>query len=466
MKENWKRAAAAGSAVALMAGMLSGCNKKETAGSDEVVVTVGSWFVDEETYPDVYANQMKMVEDFEKLHPNVKIEDARWMFDAQSYMAKAEGETLPTLYSVPATECNKIMDLGYAAELTDEMDQRDFTDMMNEFMLDKVSRDGKIYMLPRYCYDQGIAVNVDLYKQAGFVSEDGTLYQPENWEDLARVAGEIKQKTGADGFMLPTTNNCGGWRFTTIAWGYGTEFEKQIDGKWQATFDSPECANALQFVKDLKWKYDVLPKNTLVELDECAKQLAAGNVGMIMAENSVVNNAVSLYGMDVKNIGMLSVPAGDKRKVSLMGGEFFIIDRNANKEQIKAALDWCEYNGITIKLTDERKTTMEENMIKSKETGGIVGLQAISPWKDECEVETYQRELNEKYMSFEPKYIEHYNDKDGIEYQAEEPIDAQELYNMLDSAVQEVLTNQDADPASVLKTVAANFQETNLNYAE
>ena len=40
--------------------------------------------------------------------------------------------------------------------------------------------------------------------------------------------------------------------------------KKGDDGKWKATFNSPEAANALQYIKDLKWKYDVLPTNTLV----------------------------------------------------------------------------------------------------------------------------------------------------------------------------------------------------------
>ena len=38
-----------------------------------------------------------------------------------------------------------------------------------------------------------------------------------------------------------------------------------------------------------------------------------------------------------------------------------------------------------------------------------------------------------------------------MEIQAEEPVCAQELYGILDSCIQEVLTNKDADCAALLK---------------
>ena len=91
---------------------------------------------------------------------------------------------------------------------------------------------------------------------------DGTSKQPKDWMELVEFAKIIKHKTGKAGFIIPTTNNCGGWFFTNIAWSFGTDFmEQREDDTWEATFNTPETIEALQFIKDLKWKYDVFSNN-------------------------------------------------------------------------------------------------------------------------------------------------------------------------------------------------------------
>ena len=63
--------------------------------------------------------------------------------------------------------------------------------------------------------------------------------------------------------------------------------KKGDDGKWKATFNSPEAAAALQYIKDLKWKYDVLPTNTLIDGEEYSKLFATGNAAMQIAAGDV-----------------------------------------------------------------------------------------------------------------------------------------------------------------------------------
>lgn len=458
--------------AAMLAGMflmgaMAGCGTSKKGADGTVTISVGAFFPDEESQPEAYAKCMETVKAFEEKYPNYKVVDPKWSFDIKNYIAMAEGGTLPTIYNVPLTECKKVIDAGYAADLTEEFKARGMFDAINEFMLKNISKDGKIYIIPYSNYDQGIMVNIDLYKQAGFVEEDGTLYQPETWEDLAKVAKKIKETTGADGFVIPTTGNVGGWRFTPIAWSYGTVFEtKDENGKWKATFDSKECAAALQFVKDLKWKYDVLPANTLLDLNSTVESFAGGSVAMMLGEADRASAAISVYKMDKDNIGFLSMPAGPKRRVSLMGGAMRVISNTATPEEIKAAMDWLEFTGMTVKLTDDVKESLNNNIERQKAEGQIIGLNGLSPWKDSCETRKYQLDLNKNNANVNLKNIEHYNNKDGIEYQAEEPVDAQALYALLDTVIQEVLNNKDADVDKLLEDIASDFQNNNLDYVE
>ena len=95
--------------------------------------------------------------------------------------------------------------------------------------------------------DRGIKYNTELFEQAGLMEADGTPKQPKDWYELADFAVQIKEKTGKSGFMFPTANNVGGWMFTALAWSFGTDFmEQDENGDWKATFNTPECAEALQ----------------------------------------------------------------------------------------------------------------------------------------------------------------------------------------------------------------------------
>lgn len=449
-----------------IAACMCGCGTKGNTASDgKVTISLGDFFEDEAANPDGYARNLELVKKFEELHPNVKIENAKWNFSVDTYMAKAEGGTLPTVYYIPLTEGSKVIELGYAADITDEFKERGMYDNLNEFMLNNISRDGNIYLVPEGNYDVGIMVNIDLYKKAGFIDDEGNLYQPETWEDLAQTAKTIKEKTGVDGFVLPTIGNCGGWRFMPIAWSYGTVFEKKVDGKWQSAFNSPECIEAMQYISDLKWKYDVLPDNNLVELSKVSELFAANNVAMCMAEKNTVDSLINNYKFDKNKIGMLKLPAGPKKHVTLMGGGYRVIDKNASPEQIKAAMDWLEYLGVSVKLTDDKKESLKKDTESSVERGHIVGLNSVSPWKDSCEVMEYRNQLGKEYMNVDPKHIEKYNDKGKIEYRAEEEIDAQALYALLDSVIQEVLVNKNADIPALIEKASKDFQKNNLDYA-
>lgn len=38
--------------------------------------------------------------------------------------------------------------------------------------------------------------------------------------------------------------------------------KQRDDGSWEATFDTQEAKDALQYIKDLKWKHDALMDDT------------------------------------------------------------------------------------------------------------------------------------------------------------------------------------------------------------
>lgn len=446
---------------------LGGCgNKQNASDSGEVVISVSNIIPSQDSQPDDYAQVMKQIEEFEKLHPNIKIENPEWSFDASSFMAMAEANTLPTCYQVPLTEVERIKDLEYAVDITEEYDKRGYTQWLNEDGKETLGRDGKMYFLPTWTYYSTIIVNIELYKQAGFVGEDGTLYQPTDWEDLARVAKTIKDTTGVPGFAIPATQNIGGWRTMCMAWSYGVDFmEKDENGKWKATFDTPEYADMFKLISKMRWEDNSLPVSTLLDYGTPMQMISSGELGMTFGDYDYVNNIMKIYKMDKDNLGVLRLPAGPKRNVSLVGGNVFAMSNSATPEQISACFDFLEFLGYTPLLDDAVKKNMDEEMERDAKTK-MIGPGFRSLWKDDAPSVKYKRELIEKNLNVNPKNVEHGNNLENLEFQAEEPVASQALYTAIDAILQEVLNNKNADIEKLISDTAGTFQRNQLDTAK
>ena len=228
----------------ILLSVFSGCEKStEQSGTRDTIVSIGAW-------PNTAGEQLERYKaqkiEYEKANPDILIEPDTWTFDRMTFYAKAEGGQLPTLYGAGYTEIPEILSNGYSADLTSVLKKRGYDGMFREDILELVSMDGKIYALPTASFMLGLAFNTEILEKAGLMEEDGTPKQPKDWLELAEFAVKIKKATGVAGFVFPTANKYGGWIFTCLAWSYGVDFIKQDEnGRWVASFDTAECAEAL-----------------------------------------------------------------------------------------------------------------------------------------------------------------------------------------------------------------------------
>lgn len=443
-----------------------GCKSSQENDEQKTVISVGGYFADKNVNPENYYSQMEIVREFEKAHPWIKVEDAEWTFDPGSYLAMAEGNTLPTVYYVPFTEARNIMKQGYAADITEEFKKRGYYDCVQDYILENISKNGKIYLMPSSSYDQGLLINMELYKKAGYVDEDGTPYQPKTWEEVAVISANIKRITGTDGFVFPTLDEVAGWRFMPIAWSYGAEFEKIVDGRYIASFNSPECAEALQYLKDLKWKYKAVPEKADISWDESMRRIAENKAAMSIAEPAMVQRCIWLYGMDIDNVGFVSMPSGPKDRATLVGGGFQVVNKNATKKEIEAVMEWLDFIGVAANATEEAKNGIKSGIMSQKERGYLIGMETVEPWKSSTETVIYKHKLFKENINVSNNHIKRYNDKTGISFKLEEPVDAQALYLLLSSVIKEVFSDENADPSALLAEAAEKFQKNNLNYIQ
>ena len=452
-------------ALSLSLTALAGCssgnvNDKDAQG--RTVISVGNWPA---TEGDSLTRITKQKAEFEEANPTMAIEPDTWAFDLQSFYSKAAGGQLPGLYYANFTEIEKIVAGGYYTDISKGIKRAGYDGAFDHRLMELISHDGEIVTFPTDFYATGMSYNVDLFEKAGLLDENGVALQPKTWDELLEFAKTIKEKTGKNGFIVPTTNNYGGWLCTPLMWSYGVEFVKQNDdGTYTATFDSPEMVEALQWISDLKWKHHVIGDEALVTPDDSRRQFALGNVGMMM--NLPKYKTLLNYEMPLEHIGAMAVPAGPKRHVTLTGGYCATVKDGSSEDQIDVAIKWLEKTGDGGKVTDQTKKDMEESFKDTLDQGDVVGLLGLSVFSANNEYRKLQLELTEKYRNIDEKQVKLYNDSlndDSIELQPEVPVCAQELYGEIDKMIQQILTDSNTDIAAMVKKANDDFQKNYLN---
>jgi multiple sugar transport system substrate-binding protein len=209
---------------------------------------------------------------------------------------------------------------------------------------------------------------------------------------------------------------------------------------------------ALQFIKDLKWKYGVIQSDILIDNEQMFKLFATDQVAMAMMTPEWIPLLVEKYHMKLEEIGVTILPAGPAGHVNQTGGNYCIINPMISKEKQDAA--WMN---ITFNYDTELFEEMTKLRVKQKR---IVGFPQLASFKGERKA-VYDRILD-KYRNV-PRYERFSNDASNYA-KPEPPFFCQQLYSEgLTPAVQSVLTNPNADPQKVLNDGVKLFQSRFLD---
>lgn len=430
----------------------------------EVTIRVGDW-PDEASDPASYEAFEGYLAKMAELYPNITVVQDSYSFDLTTYLPLAASGQLPTFYGVHFTECQKVINNGYAGDITDTMAAYGYDKYLSADALKLVQKDGRYYGLPTAYYANGIMVNVSLFEQAGLVNEDGTLMVPATWEELAEFAVKIKETCGVPGFQFFSTNNMGGWMFTNLAWCYGTENLEIMaeDGTYTSALNSEGAVAAMQYIKDLRWKYDVLPDTLIAARGEGQQWMAVDQLGMMITPPDVFGSTARDYGMDPTNMGEFSIPAGPNGDHAVLtGGSAKMFNADATADEIDAAFKWLAVTGYTPEYDDEAAVAYEAQVQANVADGNVVNNLNMSVWVSGSKYET-EYAINEKYQNIDPLKVTDYMENGSKDLHPEEPVEVQALYAIVDTVIQEVFTNEDADVQALMDAANADFQSQYLD---
>lgn len=449
--------------VALAASIMTGCgNGKQTSNDGEqVAITIGAWPTDAQPEQLKLANEQKAK--FEEMYPNIKIKPDTTVYNSQGFMTGAVAGVLPDCFYIAFTEIEDAMKSGYLADLTEYMEKYGYIENLNPSLKDVVTLDDKYYAVPRNVYTLGLMCNRNLFEEAGLVNDDGTIKIPQTFTQLAEYSALIREKTGKAGFAFPTINNHGGWIFMNLAWSNGVKFmEKDGNGDWKATFNSPEMIESLQFISDLKWKYNALQDNGLIDQMEARKLFGTNQAAMYIAQPPE-NMMILTYKFDRSKVVAGRIPEGNAGRVAQLGGDVVVIPKTASDAQIEAVFKWMEFQGWGPTNTEEQLAALDASTKTSSEQGMVVvGRSVFNKYVGKEYLEK-REEIMKKYINVDEKNFVEYIDSADVVIKPEEPVATQQLYEVIDAGIQKVLSDKNADVAATVAEMADKFQRNYLD---
>lgn len=460
----------------LVATMLAGCGKKSTdTGAKDLTpnptkgaeatkpaekfqIKLGIW--PEDTLTDDIKLHEGYVKTFNAKYPNVEVVPAYYKYATDTFVSLAESGNLPTIFETWYTEPQKLINGGFVADITEELKARGWDQAMNPFIKDLLSKDGKIYGIPRDGYALGLMLNVELFEEAGLVDENGYPKYPKTWEELAKTAKTIKDKTGQAGLCLLAKDNAGGWHFSNIAWAFGANLILEKDGKYQANVNSPEAIKAMEYVKSLKWEYDVLTADSINEdWGTGFANLGTGTAAMYIGANDAVNQPTQVNGLPADKLSLVPLPAGPGGQFSLSGGTPYMFSKDATPDQINAALDYLEVMGKAPVATDDAIAGMKADA-QNKVNNKVPVIPRFPSWIDQKVLDA-EKAVTDEFNNVDMKLFNDYFNilKTEGNLRLEEPGAAQDLYAELTKVLQAVITDKKADVPSLMKTANDNLQK-------
>jgi multiple sugar transport system substrate-binding protein len=413
-------------------------DKSESDG--KVHITVEGWRPGDEQGTIDAVN--KQAEAFMKDNPDIVVEPIEWEWNAETFSTQLAGDQLPTTFRVPFTDTKGLAERQQIADVTEYVNELPYAEDFNPSVLAAAQgTDGKIYGLPTDVYGVGLHYSRALFEEAGLDPDQ----PPTTWDEVREDAKAIADKTGQAGYVQMTANNTGGWMLTTLTYALGGRMESE-DGA-TASIDNDATREGLQLLHDMKWDDQSMGKNTNFEWGTINEAFAAGKIGMYMSGSDVYNALVTTNQIDPDDYGLAALPLSDSADAGILGGgSVAAVSAKASPEEQEAAVKWNDFYRERKNYDPDAAVADAKVLAESDQPIGTPTL----PIFDQ---ETWQavEDAKAEYVNVPQDQMTSFTEGVFSQTLIPEPAShTQEVYGILDSIVQKVLTDEAADIDALL----------------
>ncbi|MFE5409482.1 ABC transporter substrate-binding protein [Microbacterium sp. NPDC056569] len=391
-------------------------------------------------------------EQFEKEHPDIDIIGVEYEWEGPTFAVQLAGGSLPDVFTVPFTDSKTLLENDQLMDVTAEVKELGYEDSFNPIILDGVKdADGNIFGFPRQAYAMGLHYNRDLFEQAGLDPDQ----PPTTWDEVREYAKAIHDATGKAGYAQMAINNTGGWQLTaqTVARGGRTQTD-EADGSATSTIDNDATKATLEFLHNLKWEDDSFGAKVDLDWGTINQEFAAGNIGMYTSGSDVYTALVRDFGLDPAVYGLGVVPVEGDDPGTLGGGDIAVISPTVDDTTKEAAVTWIDWYYMQKLLDEDAAVQDAKALSESDQAVGTPVLPVLSR-------ELYEESLTwiEPYINVPREQMTSFTDNIWDQTPVGEPKKStQEVYALLDTVVQTVLTDENADIDDLLAQAQTEAQ--------
>jgi multiple sugar transport system substrate-binding protein len=384
------------------------------------------------------------VAEFEAAHANIDIEPHEGFMDPKTFSAKLAGGQLEDVYYVYFTDPAQIIARRQAADITEAVKDLPHIGDLQPALLDIFrDGDGRLFGLPTANYTMGLVYSRPLFARAGLDPDR----PPSTWDEVRAAAKKIRDLGGGIvGYADLSKNNQGGWHLTGWLYSMGGQVARQDGDTWKADFNNDKARAALRYLHDMRWTDDSMGSRQLLEFGDAQKMMGAGQLGMFMGAPDNIPVLVKQFNGRYADYGLAPMPGGQG---TLLGGEGYMLNPKASPEKIKAGLTWIQWKY----LNPDRFESTIKRFADAEQPIGLPAPPTPDIWTGP--VRERKAELKSRYANVPEQNYRRYLEGNATLRGSLEPPNAQQIYAVLDSVMQGVLTNREADIDQLLADAEA-----------
>lgn len=298
--------------------------------------TLNVWIRASNDSKNIYKHEAEKFEE----KTGIKIEYFNATTDFEQRLARATaGNALPDLIFNDAASLGQFIQLGIAEEIDPQAiaggDQLFQTAWKSTRYID-----GKYYGVPTSAQTFALFVRKDWREKLG-------LPQPKSWDDIQALAKAFTTqdpdgngKNDTYGFIVPasTTRGYASWFMSSFIWQAGGDFVKEESGKFSASLNTPEVAQAMTFMRAMMCDKVTQPGAINATTADVIPSFRSGQSGMFFSGPY----HIALFDKDPGKDNFEVIPAvGPKGEATLAEGTtVFMMKSSVQKEAARQFIEF------------------------------------------------------------------------------------------------------------------------------
>lgn len=198
--------------------------------------------------------------------------------------AAITGRQVPDVFYIAPGEVQGFANSGVVMDITEQVEKSEIVDLNNiwQYGVDSYRYDGSvqgqgaIYAMPKDVGPFAMGYNKTMFEEAGIPIPDPD--EPYTFEEWLDVAKKLTKDTDGDGELDQWGTGLNiNWSLQAFVWSNGGDWLSE-DGK-TVTVDTPEFAEALQFMADVEQKHKVTPSTAQAQTLDTYQRWMKGEIG-------------------------------------------------------------------------------------------------------------------------------------------------------------------------------------------